>query len=102
MKAVSCRSALAREKSCCRPRCVGRMLHSEDVSAVPAPPGIGREPVTDWVLPLFFAGKRAPTYRPLARTHPAAWGLPCDSQGVLLNERPGHPQEVPLNESGQL
>jgi len=102
MKTVGCRSALAREKSCCRRRCVGCMLRSEDVSAVPAPSGIGGEPVADWVLPLFFAGKRAPTHRLLARTHPAVSGLPCDSQGVLLNERPGHPQEVPLNESGQL
>ena len=102
MKAVSCRSALAREKSCCRRRCVGRMRHSEYVSAVPAPSGIGGEPVTDWVLPLFFAGKRAPTCRPLARTHPAAWGLPCDSQGEQLNEQPGHPQEVLLNENGRL
>ncbi|MBD8123870.1 hypothetical protein IFT62_21950 [Pseudomonas lutea] len=78
------------------------MLRSKDVSAVPTPSGIGGEPMTDWVLPLFFAGKRAPTYRPLARTHPAASGLSGNSQGVLLNERLGHLQEVLLNESGQL
>jgi len=79
MKAVSCRSAFAREKSCCRRRCVGCMLRSGDVSAVPAPLGIGGEPVTNRVLALFFAGKRAPTHRSLARADSSACPHPFSS-----------------------
>ena len=79
MKTVGCRSALAREKSSGRRRCVGCMLRSEDVSAVPAPSGIGGEPVTNRVLALPFAGKRAPTCRLFARTDSSACPQPFSS-----------------------
>jgi len=52
---------------------------AEDVSAVPAPLGIGGEPVTNRVLALFFAGKRAPTCRLFARTDSSACPQPFSS-----------------------